>query len=158
MPLHSQLTDAELHVPGYVQESDPGAVGAGVEWFQPSTRRLRRRNSGDTDWLDPVLIAPVRVESSTMYTLVLSDIGSWLRLDDPTGATVLVPGENTVDFPIGCEIRIEQYSTGPVVIDPISSFPVIISAGSLFTTNGQGAIATLVKVGSDEWVLYGNLT
>lgn len=156
MPIHSALTDAELHVPGYVQESDPGAVGAGIEWFQPSTRRLRRRNSGDTDWLDPVTIAPVSTQTASSYTLVLTDIGSYIRMDDPSGATVYVPDNATAVFPIGTEIRIEQYSTGPVLIEPLASNPVIVSEGSLFSTNGQTAVVTLIKVAEDEWVLYGN--
>ena len=32
MPLHSLQSGAALHVPGYCQSGDPGAVGAGTFW------------------------------------------------------------------------------------------------------------------------------
>lgn len=49
---HDTLTGADLHVPGYVQSSDPGAVGAGKLWidttYSPAT--TKKRNSGDSGW------------------------------------------------------------------------------------------------------------
>lgn len=49
--LHSQMSGSELHdAYHFVQESDPGAVGAGKNWLQISTSRVRRRNSGNSGW------------------------------------------------------------------------------------------------------------
>jgi hypothetical protein len=54
MARHPDLTDAELHVPAYVQSSDPGAVGAGIGWIDTSLGTgawvWKIRNAGDTDW------------------------------------------------------------------------------------------------------------
>jgi len=51
MSTHRLLSGQQLHEPyHYVQEADPGAVGAGKYWLVVSTGVLRRRNDADTDW------------------------------------------------------------------------------------------------------------
>lgn len=51
---HSALTTTNLHVPGYLTGSDPGAVGAGKYWVDTTGGTgawvLKVRNAGDTDW------------------------------------------------------------------------------------------------------------
>lgn len=51
---HATLTAEALHVPGYLQNSDPGAVGAGKQWTDTSqgTGRwiTKVRNETNTDW------------------------------------------------------------------------------------------------------------
>lgn len=48
---HETLTELQLHEPfHYVDESDPGAVGAGKYWLKVSTGELKRRNATDDDW------------------------------------------------------------------------------------------------------------
>jgi hypothetical protein len=49
---HRHATEDELHVPGYIQDSDPGAVGAGMLWFAPSTGVLSIRNAADDGWIE----------------------------------------------------------------------------------------------------------
>ena len=35
----------------YVQEDDPGAVGAFTEWDVPSTGNMYRRNASNSSWI-----------------------------------------------------------------------------------------------------------
>lgn len=53
-PLHKNQTGANLHVPGYLQSSDPGAVGAGKYWIDTTGGTglwaLKVRNAGDSGW------------------------------------------------------------------------------------------------------------
>lgn len=52
MSTHSLLTGIDLHQPWhYVQESDPGAIGAGLVWFKKSTKVLSYRNDTNTGWI-----------------------------------------------------------------------------------------------------------
>lgn len=51
---HSSLSGVNLHVPGYRQDADPGAVGAGKYWIDSSAGTgswtLKVRNAADTGW------------------------------------------------------------------------------------------------------------
>jgi len=54
MSYHKDLTGDELHVPGYMQDTDPGAVGAGKYWIDTSggvgNYILKVRNSDNSGW------------------------------------------------------------------------------------------------------------
>jgi len=54
--IHSNLSGTELHVPGYQQATDPGAIGAGKYWVDTSGGAsswvLKVRNDADTGWED----------------------------------------------------------------------------------------------------------
>ena len=62
--LHSAATGDELHVPGYTGTSDPGAVGAFKDWFNPDTRTARRRNTSDNGWTEPNHLLTVKARHS----------------------------------------------------------------------------------------------
>lgn len=50
---HSTLTTTDLHVPGYQQASDPGAVGPGIYWIDTNISDnwiLKIRNDSDDGW------------------------------------------------------------------------------------------------------------
>ena len=59
MASHRTLSGASLHIPGYIQSSDPGAVGAGILWAETDeaggTAKLWVRNQSDDGWLEVVL-------------------------------------------------------------------------------------------------------
>lgn len=54
MAKHPELTDEFLHVPGYIQPTDPGAVGGGMLWVDtaggPGNYALKIRNDANTAW------------------------------------------------------------------------------------------------------------
>jgi len=51
MATHSTLTGLDLHEPyHFVQESDPGAVGANLYWLKISTGVISRRNPANSGW------------------------------------------------------------------------------------------------------------
>jgi len=51
---HSSMAGTDLHQPGYVQSSDPGAVGANIMWIDTSGGTgnwvTKVRNAADTGW------------------------------------------------------------------------------------------------------------
>jgi len=71
------------------------------------------------------------------------------------GGTLTIPAEASVNFPIGSSIEILQTGSSQVTI-----------AGSGFTPNGtpglklraQWSSASLVKRGSDLWIVSGDLS
>jgi hypothetical protein len=49
---HATLTGLNLHQPfHYNQETDPGAVGAGLWWWKKSIKALSQRNATNTGWI-----------------------------------------------------------------------------------------------------------
>lgn len=52
MPDHKDLTAASGHVIGYVQTTDPGAIGAGKAWIDTSSGSyvLKIRNATNAGW------------------------------------------------------------------------------------------------------------
>jgi hypothetical protein len=93
------------------------------------------------------------VAKSTAYTLALSDVGQGVV----TSAALTVPATSTTSFMIGDTIALYNNSAAAVSISPASNVTLRL-AGS--TTTGVRSIssrglATLIKVGSDEWVISG---
>lgn len=92
------------------------------------------------------------------YTLVLTDQNDIVEMNiDVTANTVTVPTNASVAFPIGTEIMIMRYGSGVTEIVPASGV-TIRSKASYRKIADQYTGATLVKVGTDEWYLVGNLT
>jgi hypothetical protein len=75
----------------------------------------------------------------------------------PTTLTVPVDGAGGYTFPIGTQIIITQIGTGQIVVAGASEV-IIRSEGGRLTTKGRFALASLIKLGANEWLLGGNLT
>jgi hypothetical protein len=89
-------------------------------------------------------------------TLVIADAGKYLRCANASPFSLTVPTNATVAFPTGTHIDLIQSGAGQVTI--AAAVGVTINAAPGLKLNGQWAGATLVKVGTDEWDLVGNLT
>lgn len=87
------------------------------------------------------------------YVLALTDVGQGIA----TTAGVTVPTNATVPFAIGDTILIHNASTSSVTISQTSGVTLRL-AGTANTGNralAQRGLATLLKVGNDEWVAAG---
>ena len=70
--------------------------------------------------------------------------------------TVTVPPKGTVAFPIGTEIQVLWYGTiQPTIV--AGSGVTLNSNQSFLKIGNQFTGVTLVKVGTDEWYVIGNL-
>lgn len=91
------------------------------------------------------------------YTLTLTDQNDIVEMNVGSANTVTVPTNASVAFPVGTEIAVMQYGSGQTTI--VASAGVTIRSKSSYTKIAdQYTGATLVKVGTDEWYLVGNLT
>jgi hypothetical protein len=89
------------------------------------------------------------------YTLVLADAQKVIPLNKATAFTVTVPPNSSVAFTIGDQVNLLQTGAGQITVAGGAGVTVR-SQGSKLKLNGQYSIATLVKIGTDEWVLLGN--
>lgn len=70
MTTHSSMTGTKLHHPyHYVQDADPGAVGADKWWFEPDRGWLYQRNAANSRWV-PIAGGYLDVVMSRSYGAV----------------------------------------------------------------------------------------
>ncbi|WP_336802512.1 hypothetical protein [Kaistia sp. MMO-174] len=96
-------------------------------------------------------------QTGTTYTLVLSDKGKVVEMNNASANTLTVPPNSSVAFPVGSWIDLRQLGAGQTTI-AAGSGVTIRSYGTKLKLTGQYAGATLVKRSTDEWTLDGNLS
>jgi hypothetical protein len=114
------------------------AEGTGVKWANASQQELN-------------------LQSGTSYTFVLADAYSkTVQFTNGSAITATIPPNSSVAYPIGSVITLMQWGAGTVTVAPGSGV-TLRGDGSKFKTNAQYAIATVMKMDSDEWVMFGNV-
>jgi hypothetical protein len=95
--------------------------------------------------------------TGTSYTLSLSDVGKVLPFNLNATGTVTVPLNSSVAFPTGSVVNLIQAGTGPLLVTGASGVE-IRSENNRYKLTGQYSLAGIVKIATDEWVAFGNLT
>lgn len=91
------------------------------------------------------------------YTLVLTDRGKLVEMNVATANNLTVPLNSAIQFPIGAQIDISQYGAGQTTVVATGGVTVRSAAGALKLA-AQYSGATLVKIATDEWYLFGDIT
>ncbi len=101
-------------------------------------------------------IVALNTQAGTAYTAALTDVGKLVSFTSGTAVAFTIPANATVAFAVGDQINVYQAGTATVTITPAATV-TIRSGGSKLKTNEQYAIATCVKIDTNEWVAVGNL-
>jgi hypothetical protein len=96
-------------------------------------------------------------QTTANYTVSLSDVGKMVEMNNASANTVTVPTNANVSYVRGTKIDVVQYGAGQTTIAAASGV-TLRSANSWTKINARYGVASLVKVGTDEWYLFGNLT
>ena len=107
-----------------------------------------------TEGVNDIAFGVFNAQTGTTYTLALTDVAKVVSLTNASAITLTIPTNATVAFPTGTQILLYQGGAGQVTVG--GAGVTIRSQGSKLKINGQYAIAGLLKVGTDEWVLFGN--
>jgi hypothetical protein len=107
-----------------------------------------------TEGVNDIAFGILNAQTGTTYTLVLTDVAKVITLTNGSAITLTVPTNASVAFPIGTQILLYQGGAGNVTI---SSSATLRSEGNKLKLNAQYAIAGLLKIATDEWIVYGNL-
>lgn len=91
------------------------------------------------------------------YTLVLADADRIVTMSNASANNLTIPLNATVAFPIGTQIIISQFGAGQTTIVPTAGVTLNSSLTAQKLTN-QFATASLIKLGTDTWLLSGNLS
>jgi len=96
-------------------------------------------------------------QTGTSYTLVLTDVAKVISLTNAAAITLTVPPNSSVAFPTGTQLLLYQGGAGQVTITAGAGV-TIRSQDSKLKMYGQYAVAGILKIGTDEWVAFGNLS
>jgi hypothetical protein len=90
------------------------------------------------------------------YTLVLADADKLVEMNVGSANNLTIPLNSSVAFATGTQILLAQYGAGQTTIVPTSGVTVR-SNGSKRKLNVQYSGATLIKIATDEWYLFGDI-
>jgi hypothetical protein len=113
--------------------------------------------AGSPSWMPLFAIPePISYTSGSNYTLKLSDLGALVVCNNSSNTTITVPNSSSVSFVAGQQINLLAAGTGQVTVVGSSGVTVNSSLGLKLRT--QYSPATVFYLGSNEWVLMGDIT
>jgi hypothetical protein len=95
-------------------------------------------------------------QTGTTYTLVISDAGKLIDLNNASAITLTVPLNSSVAFAVGTRIDLIQAGAGQVTIAGDAGV-TINSKGAALKLTGQWSAATLIQRSANLWVLVGDI-
>jgi hypothetical protein len=105
-------------------------------------------------------IAPVQTgiltHTTQARTAGIDDAAEYVRFTNAAAVGYTIPPNSAVPIPINAVIEFEQAGAGAVTVIPGAGV-TILSRGADLVLAGQYAVAALRKVGTDTWVLTGDL-
>jgi hypothetical protein len=90
------------------------------------------------------------------YTLVLGDADKLVEMNVGSANNLTVPLNSSVAFATGTQILLAQYGAGQTTIVATSGV-TIRSNGAKLKLNAQYSGATLIKIDTNEWYLFGDI-
>ena len=102
---------------------------------------------------DKLLVANRQTAS---YTLVIGDADKLVEMNNASANNLTVPLNSSVAFSTGTQILLAQYGAGQTTIVATSGV-TIRSNGAKLKLNAQYSGATLIKIDTNEWYLFGDI-
>lgn len=112
-----------------------------------------------TDRLDPVfakITRSINAQTGTTYTFVMGDAGLLCTFSNASAITVTVPPNSSVAFPIGTQIDVASLGAGLTTFAQGAGV-TINSEDSKKKLAKRYSAGTLVKLGTDTWLLTGSI-
>lgn len=142
------LTSPVTGLVAFVAQDSDGTVINDIQFYDGT----RWRSSKDSAILKTPSV------SANAYTLVVTDAGNSLKVSESANTTIYIPENSSNSFKVGQKIEILRYGTGTVTISPVSGNVTLRSKNSANKISAQYSGAVLTKVGTNEWLLIGDLT
>jgi len=90
------------------------------------------------------------------YTLIRSDKNKLIEVNNAGATTITIPADNTVDYPVGTEVRVLRTGAGQVTIAGAAGVTVNATPG--LKLRAQWSSANMVKRAANTWVALGDLS
>lgn len=92
------------------------------------------------------------------HTLTLDHWNAWLEISHSDTATITVPADADVAFPILASVYGAQAGVGSVVFEGAPGVTVLCAENQEPSTACPRAVWELTKIDTDTWQVFGNLT
>jgi len=92
----------------------------------------------------------VNAQTGTAYTLVLTDAGKQVTMDNASASTLTIPPNASVAFDVGVRIVVIQLGAGAVTLTAVAGVTISTQATSLVMAQYQ--VATLIKQATNTWI------
>ena len=100
-------------------------------------------------------IIAINAQTGTTYTLVQSDAGKLITMNNASANTLTIPTNASVAFAIGTIIAVDMLGAGVTTIDGDTGVTVNGSSGGSETITAQYKGASLKKISTDTWIVQG---
>lgn len=94
-------------------------------------------------------------QTGSTYTLALTDAIKYIRMNNASAQTLVVPPNADVAIPVGSTCHVRQVGAGQVTI--VADTGVTILTPETLLLRKEGAIISLTKVDTNTWEIYGDL-
>lgn len=99
----------------------------------------------------------INAQTITTYNLVLTDAHKTVTLTNGSAIDARIPLNSGTAFPIGTRIELIQGGAGQVTVAPTGGV-TLNSSGGKTKLAAQYAQGTILKVATDTWYLFGDIT
>jgi hypothetical protein len=145
---------------GQVLTANSGTT-SGLQWVTPEVTLTNTATLTNKTLTSPVINLSFNTQTLVTpilgYALVLSDNGKMIEVDNAETRTIIVPKNSAVAFPIGAQINISQVNDGQVTVSPVDG-DVTINGTPGLKLRTKWSSATLIKRGTNSWILVGDLS
>lgn len=153
------LREASGNGTNYIGLKAPASIAANKVWTMPaadgaSGQAIVTDGSGVLSWAD--LVSAHNTQTAS-YTLALTDAGDVVLMSVGSANNLTVPPNADVAFPVKTEIVIVNHGSGQTTI-VAGSGVTLRSAGGKLKLTSQWSTCALLKIGTNEWVVAGDLS
>jgi hypothetical protein len=101
--------------------------------------------------------ASVAATQTSSFTFSLGMKGQAVPASSASPIVATIPTNAAVPYPIGSWIELDRMGTGSVEFAASGGVPVIRNAAPVLTLRAQYSTAVARKIGTDEWLIVGDL-
>ena len=99
----------------------------------------------------------INAQVGAAYETTIDDARLMITMANAGANVVTIPANSAVAYPIGTEIHFMQIGAGATSI-AITTDTLNVAPSLSLVLREQYAVATALKIGATEWVLFGSLT
>lgn len=97
------------------------------------------------------------LQSVTNYTISVNDKDAFINMNSSSPNFVNIPTDAVQNLNTSSVVNIIQYGTGQTTIQGLTGV-TLRSESNKFKVKSQYGVAGIIKIGSNEWLAFGNLT